>query len=235
MPLSKSDYMLFLRHPAWLWLKKFDKTKLPPVGPDQQAIFEAGHIFESYAEQLFENSLKLGFDNYQDYLELPTKTHQAIQSDTPVIFQGRLEAGGLTCIFDILQKVGDNLFDLIEIKASTKAKPEHAYDLAFQALVLEKAGYHIRNISVLHANKEYQRRGQVDPAGLCTQTDITSEVRALADLTLQQVAAAEELLKKTQVPDLSLRHANALNIPGVSWSQEWLEIFQSLRPSDLLP
>jgi len=23
MTISKSDYMLFLRHPAWLWLKKF--------------------------------------------------------------------------------------------------------------------------------------------------------------------------------------------------------------------
>ncbi|MDA9005344.1 hypothetical protein N9J49_04800 [Amylibacter sp.] len=28
MLLSKSDYMLFLRHPAWLWLKKNDPSKL---------------------------------------------------------------------------------------------------------------------------------------------------------------------------------------------------------------
>lgn len=28
--ISKSDYMLFLRQPAWLWLKKNDPSKLPP-------------------------------------------------------------------------------------------------------------------------------------------------------------------------------------------------------------
>lgn len=33
MQISKSDYMLYLRHPAWLWLKKNDKKKykLPTV------------------------------------------------------------------------------------------------------------------------------------------------------------------------------------------------------------
>lgn len=40
MQLSKSDYMLFLRHPAWLWLKKHDKAKLPVVDDAFYAIFD---------------------------------------------------------------------------------------------------------------------------------------------------------------------------------------------------
>jgi len=51
MQLSKSDYMMFLRHPAWLWLKKNDKDKLPKVDENLQAIFDTGHEFEQYAEK----------------------------------------------------------------------------------------------------------------------------------------------------------------------------------------
>lgn len=47
MPLSKSDCMLYLRHPAWLWLKKHDKSKLPDVDDALQAMFVDGHLFES--------------------------------------------------------------------------------------------------------------------------------------------------------------------------------------------
>ncbi|PJE57809.1 MAG: hypothetical protein COU81_04095 [Candidatus Portnoybacteria bacterium CG10_big_fil_rev_8_21_14_0_10_36_7] len=232
MQLSKSDYMLFLRHPAWLWLKKFDKSKLPPIDDDLQAMFDAGHEFESHAEQLFPGAVRLGFNNYDEYLALTGKTLQEISNGTQTILQGRLDIDGLTCIFDVLQKVGDKEFDLIEIKASTKAKPEHEYDLAFQLLVLEKSGYSIRNILVIHANKEYERNGEIDPNLLCAQTDITEKVRALKNTTEQQVALAQAVLNKQDIPDISLRHINSIGVPGVSqWFQEWLTIFKTLKPN----
>ena len=43
--LSKSDYMLFLKQPAWLWVKKHDPKKIPPVDENTQAVFDAGHQF----------------------------------------------------------------------------------------------------------------------------------------------------------------------------------------------
>ena len=63
MTLSKSDYMLYLRHPAWLWLKKRDKDKLPPVAADTQAMFDTGNLFEDYAEELFPDAVRLGRDS----------------------------------------------------------------------------------------------------------------------------------------------------------------------------
>ena len=105
MTLSKSDYMLFLRHPAWLWLKKYDKSKLPPVDENLQALFDAGNQFESYANQLFPEAKVLGFNNYQEYLNLPNHTLLSLASQDKVTIQGRLEVDGITCIFDVLQKV----------------------------------------------------------------------------------------------------------------------------------
>ena len=65
--ISKSDYMLFLRHPAWLWLKKNDPSKLPAVDAATQAMFDAGHAFEPYVESLFPEGVTLGFSDFDEY------------------------------------------------------------------------------------------------------------------------------------------------------------------------
>lgn len=230
MKLSKSDYMLFLRHPAWLWLKKYDKSKLPAPDENLQAMFDEGHDFEQYAESLFPGGIKLGFNNYDEYVNLPARTQDALHTGAEVIFQGRFEVDNLTCITDVLFKHPDGSFDLIEIKASTKAKPEHEYDLAFQLLVLEKAGLKIRNIAVMHANKEYVRNGEIVPAEFVGKTDITEKVRALMSTTLLQVDMAFEVLANRTMPDISPRFVNQLGINGKSspWLEEWMEIFKGI-------
>ncbi len=74
MQISKSDYMLYLRHPAWLWLKKNDKEKLPAVDAGLQTIFDAGYVFHAYAEQQFSGGVTLGFNDYDEYRSLPQRT-----------------------------------------------------------------------------------------------------------------------------------------------------------------
>lgn len=230
--LSKSDYMLFLKHPAWLWLKKYDKNKLPPTDDSLQAMFDGGNLFESYANKLFPNAVKLGFDNYDEYLSLVNRTTEAIKNNVECILQGRLEFEGKTCIFDVLQKVGDKEFDLIEIKASTKAKSEHEYDLAFQLMVLEKCGYKARNIIVIHVNNEYVRNGEIDIKGITTQTDVTQKVKSLRKITEEQISLAYEVLASDKCPDLSPRYANKIEVPGVCWFSEWLDIYKGLKHND---
>jgi len=83
MTISKSNYMLFLRHPAWLWLKKYDKYKLPPIDDNLQALFDAGHEFENYAEKLYPKAVKLGFSSYNDYKELPNKQKRQLADGDP--------------------------------------------------------------------------------------------------------------------------------------------------------
>jgi|GEM_PF-3361687 len=132
MVISKSDYMLFLKHPAWIWVKKHDPKKIPPVDENIQAMFDAGHQFEPYAESLFPEGVSLSFEDYDEYLTLPERTIDAINSGAKVIFQPRFVWQDFTCISDIVCFVGDKEVDLYEIKASTKVKLEHEFDLAFQ-------------------------------------------------------------------------------------------------------
>ena len=94
--ISKSDYMLFLRQPAWLWLKKNEPSKLPPVDAATQAMFDAGHAFEPYVESLFPEGVALGFSDFDEYRSLPLRTQQAFESGAQVVFQPRFEWNGFT-------------------------------------------------------------------------------------------------------------------------------------------
>ena len=238
--ISKSEFMMFLKHPAWLWLKKYDKTKIPIPDEDLQARFDEGTLFEEYAEKLFlpaqagPEAVKLGYKNDgvfsgTKYYALPELTQKEIDGGTKVLMQGRLEvdlpaqAGNLTSIFDVLEKVGENIFDLYEIKSSTSVKPEHIPDLAFQTVVLEKAGLSIRNMYVLHVNNEYIKKGDIDVEEITKKTIVTEEVRELMNETLDNIGRAFDVLSKKEMPDISPRYLKQGSM------EEWLEIFSLVK------
>ncbi len=224
MQLSKSEYIMFLKHPAWLWLKKHDKAKLPPVDDNTQAIFDAGHLFEAFAEQRFPDGLRLGFLNYDEYLSLPLGTKQALLDGATTIFQGRFEHENITCICDIVEVVDDNTLDLYEIKSSTEAKLEHELDLVFQLVVLESCGYTVRNIAVIHVNRDYVRHGDVDGKEMTKVTDITEQVKARRNQTQKSIEQAIAVMKASIRPDLSP------SLCRLGSLREWLKIYRGIVP-----
>ena len=201
MQLSKSDYMLFLKHPAWLWLKKHDKHKLPPIDEGTQAMFDAGHKFEAYAEAIFENGLTLGFNDFNEYNSLTERTQRALNDGATTIFQSRFVWGEYNCLPDIVDIVGDNEVDLYEIKSSTKVKDEHLYDLAFQRAVIEANGLTIRKIFVIYVNTEYVRHGAINPEELTKIDDVTLAVHNLASFTESNMPLALKTMKSDTMPD----------------------------------
>ena len=217
--------MLFLRHPGWLWLKKHDRKKLPPIDEGLQAIFDDGHLFEEYADQLFPKAVKIGFSfKNNTYITMPSRTKEAIRNGTEVIFQGRLEAENSTCIFDVLKKVSKKEFDLYEIKSSSEVKEEHILDLAFQTIVLENNGLKIRKQFVIHVNNKYKRKGEINIKELTVQTEITKKVQKVMAKTKALIQEAQKVASQKNPPDFSPRHT------GLDAFKEWLEIYYILYP-----
>ena len=221
--LSKSDYMLFLKHPAWLWLKKHNKDKLPPVDESTQAMFDAGHKFEAYAEAIFENGVTLGFNNYDDYNSLTERTQQAFTDGATTVFQSRFVSGEYNCLPDIIVVVGDKEVDLYEIKSSTKVKDEHLYDLAFQRAVIEANGLTIRKIFVIYVNNEYVRQGVINPTELTKIDDVTLAVHNLSSFTDANMPLALETMKSDTMPD-----PNPIFLSKLGDKKEWQTIYDSL-------
>ncbi len=215
---------MFLRHPGLLWLKKHDKSKIPPTSEALQAMFDDGHEFEKYAEKLFPTGVKIGSNSYQEYLTLPDRTKTEINRGTEIILQGRLESGEITCIFDAIKKVGENEYDLYEIKSSTEVKVDHIFDLAFQTIVLENAGLKIRKTFVIHVNNKYERLGEIDIKQLVAESEVTEKVKNQIDETRELIQKALSIMMSVTPPDFSPRHV------GLKALDEWMAIYEILFP-----
>jgi len=223
LALSKSDYMLFLRHPAWLWLKRNDPTKLQRGSPSVQHRMDEGYEFEKCAEQLFLGAKKIGFADISEYNTMLSRTSAAWSSGAHCVIQGKYQSGEINCITDILEDDG-NGYVLTEIKSSSSAKPEHELDLAFQRLVLEGAGYNIHTCRVAHVNSSYLREGKIDAKKLVAFTDVTESVEKLIEKTKTDIDRAIAVLNDKNIPDIDplLAISNAF--------QEWLDIRKTLEP-----
>lgn len=227
MILSKSSYLTYLKHPAWLWLLANDPDKIPKHDEDTLAIFAAGHRFEEYVEQLFAGGYTLGYTvdeqfDWKLYQSLPERTTEALQAEHTVLFQGRVEIDGLTCIFDVLERNPMGTFNLYEIKSSSSAKREHEYDLAFQTHVLERSGITIDKIAVIHVNSEYVSNGEIEPEQIADETEVTNAVRELMPETAENVAKALHVMSLPEMPDPSPRHARNGSF------YEWLPIYEAI-------
>ena len=218
--------MMFLKQPAWLWLKKNDPKKLPPVDENTQALFDAGHQFEPYAESLFPEGATLGFSDYSEYLSLPQRTQDAIKNGTQVLFQPRFEWQDFTCICDIVSFAGDNEVDLYEIKASTSAKVEHEFDLAFQTAVLEGTGLKVRNIFVIHVNNQYVRDGAIEADKITHIKDVTAKVRKRSDATAKYIPLALATAQLKTMPDPSP------DLAKLGSKKSWLQVYDAIVPQE---
>lgn len=65
----------------------------------------------------------------------------ALERGAPVVYEATFAADGVTVVADILERrPGAGGFAVVEVKASTRAKPEHVPDLAVQVHVLRRSG-----------------------------------------------------------------------------------------------
>jgi hypothetical protein len=222
--LTKSDYLMYLKHPAWLWLKKHKPKLLPPIDANTQARFDDGNLFESIVEQKFAGLTRLGFDSYDEYKNLTERTRKLLSAGDKLISQARFEAGPLTCICDIVEQTGEHTLELYEIKASTKVKPEHIDDLAFQTNVLVAAGYKVSKISVIFCNNRYVRSGKIDPNKIGVTQDVTAQVAARLEQTKAEIKKALAVVAQADMPDPSPARAR------LGCYKEWLEIYLKLKP-----
>ena len=186
--LSKTDFIQFLNCPKSLWLKK----RKPEVYPEGE--------FSEYAK-------KLSAEGYlvEDYVrQLVRGRPDAAAYSFQVVFE---TGEGLYARADMLRANEDGTIDIFEIKSSTSVKDSNPHnqlkDAAFQAIVATKAGHEVRNIFIVHLNKDYVRNGSIDPAGLLIFADETTRVKGLLVETEQQMADALTLLNEAAIDESS--------------------------------
>ncbi|MCB0827100.1 MAG: DUF2779 domain-containing protein [Armatimonadetes bacterium] len=186
--LTKTDFILFLNCGKSLWLK----THKPNVYPEGE--------FSAYAQ-------KLAKEGYE--VEAQVRALVATWADADrYSFQRVFEPGeGLFAKADMVRDNEDGTIDLFEIKSSTSVKDRNPHnqlkDAAFQTIAAKRCGEKVRNITIVHLNKDYVREGDIDPEELLTFADETVRVKALLAETESEITEAMALLSLDAVDETS--------------------------------
>lgn len=201
--ISKSKFISGLQCHKLLWYYYNQKDSIPPPDPLQQAVFDQGHEVGELAKTLFPTGVEVakGIVEIQSVLE----SSSAATILRKPLFEAAFAYDGAYARADILDPVGPEGWDLIEVKSSTQAKPEHLLDLGLQLYVYGGAGLAVRRCYLMHVNNEYVRRGVLEPQKLFQKVDLTKEVREqiLPDVP-SQLREMQLIIKLKKAPDISI-------------------------------
>jgi hypothetical protein len=192
-PLTKSRFLRGHQCARSLYYAVFESERLAALSAEAQARMAAGLDIGRLAQGLFPGGVWAGADEAADPVELLAGTATAV-------FEATLaDDTGLSARIDILAR-GRRGWRLIEVKSSTSVKPEHLPDVAFQLQLARSCGLEVESVEVLHLNKDYVRRGEVDLDSLLIASDVTAQAEALLPGIVGLGAELLQMLGQARLP-----------------------------------
>ena len=191
--ISKTDYVLWrgCAKNAWLRLHKPDIYYAAELTEFEQSIIDTGIEVEGAARALFPSGTLIA----GSHSEAQQKTAELLTAKDGTLFQPVFEKGGLLAAIDVLQfDHTEAQCSIYEIKSSTQPEDEHLYDLAYQVVLLRKAGRSVTRACLIHLNPNYTRQGELDLNHLFAIVDMTSQVDEVADSVALEVEQARAYL-----------------------------------------
>jgi len=204
MRLSKSRYTAGLQCHRQLWWRVHepDAPELVP-NASQQAIFDQGHRVGAEARERVPGGvlIDLPHDAIAERIET---TRKALAEGAPVIYEASFMADDTFAAVDILERSEDD-WRLVEVKSSTKVKPEHIPDVAVQLHVLRRSGLAVGRAEVMHLNRACIHPDLDD---LFARPDVTAEAEQLLPGTPAEIGRQLAMLGKP-IPEVPIgRHCD---------------------------
>jgi len=200
--LSKSKFLDGLQCPKLLWTWYNRREIIPEPDAAQQHVFDMGHVVGDLAKQLYPGGVEVPLTAGRDALELTvTATRDLLKRRLP-IFEASFLEDGRYCRVDILVPMpgpdGDprsgDVWDLVEVKSSTKVKDVNIHDVAFQYDTLTRAGVDLNRLYVMHIDNAYMRGRTFDVGLFFALEDVTERALALKDYVPKAVDSMFDVL-----------------------------------------
>jgi len=181
--LSKSRVMSSLQCLRRVFLE-VNRRDLIHFSAATETAFAVGHEVGAMAVQLYggDNGTYIDYDGGSFTAALARTRELLARGERGPLFEATLEHGGVLVREDVLLPVDDGgrpSWRLVEIKASTRLKPEHVSDCAIQTWVHLESGYPLKRVSLAHIDSRFVYAGDGDYRGLFVEHDLTDRVFAL--------------------------------------------------------
>jgi hypothetical protein len=192
--ITKTLYLEYLNcaKNTWLKLHKPELAASFELSAFEKALTANGNLVESYARQLFPNSVLIS-----EFGESAVKiTSEYIAKKQPVIFQATFIHDKFLARNDVLEYDKNNdAWNLYEIKGTntldeSNDEIDHVEDATFQTVILKELGLKVGRVFIIHLNKEYVRGDNLNIKELFTSDDIAEEVLKRLEATKAKMTQA---------------------------------------------
>ncbi len=196
--LTKSAYRYGLVCDRLFWIYQNNREQLPEVDESTQAIFDQGHLIGNLAKSLYPGGVEIDWSAGHE--AGITQTGAAVGKRKP-IFEAGFQHGMTHARADILNPSALGKWDLIEVKSSSGVKEDHLSDVAFQKHVYESAGVPISRCFVMHLDRTYVRRGDLDVGKLLALTDVTQEIKPFSAGVPAEIERQLSVMSQSEPPE----------------------------------
>lgn len=198
--LTKSNYLIGLQCPKYLWTKLNEKKKIPAFDAITLHRFDEGHLVDEIAKRLFPEGISITTDNFMDNV----RQTKELLTEHKVLFQAGILYNNIYSRLDILKPADNNSWDIIEVKSATSIKGEHIPDISFQKFCCQKAGLNIRKCFIAFINKEYAKQGEIEPKGMFTIEDITDSLEKSMENIQQEIDEIIKVINAEKCPNIAI-------------------------------
>lgn len=180
--LSKSRFQSGLQCHKRLWLECYRRNLADPLTPERLALFNAGHHFGELARDYYRGGVLVAEDfRHSDAAQQTTA--RLLADGASCLYEAALYHDGVLVRVDIVRRLDEQGWQLIEVKSSTRLKPEHITDAAIQTYVARGAGLRVGDVRLLHLkpgssvpDDSDDVDAAYDPDDLFVVEDITAQV-----------------------------------------------------------
>ena len=202
--LSKSTYLIGSQCHLRLWRHFHARRLAAPVGETQQLIFDTGHEVGELACRRYPNGHLIAHD-HRHAPEALAETRRVLDAGVvPVLFEPAFEHEHVLARPDVLERLPDGGWRLVEVKAvldPKDVKDVHVLDVAIQLWVLRGAGLDVREAGVLTLNRGYVYDGaRLDVDALFKLHPVLDEASVLFDGIGAQVRQMRTVLARAEAP-----------------------------------
>ncbi|MXW54943.1 MAG: DUF2779 domain-containing protein [Gammaproteobacteria bacterium] len=202
--LSKSRFMSGLQCELRLWYEVFNRDLMEDPDAVAQHRFDTGTEVGELAQKRYPGGRLIGHDHL-NFREAYRETKELVNDpNLPALFEPAFQHKRVRCRIDILQRLPEGGWRVIEVKSATKLKDEYINDIALQCWVLKGANIDVRDACVLTLNPDYIRGKRLNVQKLFQEHPALEQVGRSAQYINEEVAAMKHMLSKAGAPDIAM-------------------------------
>lgn len=170
----------------------------PKVTAAQQQVFDLGHQVGEKAREYYPGGVLVDCEAWE-FVDALKRTRELLRAGTDFVYEAAFEYKGCYARADIMKfNKATQRWTLIEVKSSTKLKPEHLDDVGLQAWIIANSGLKLEKICIAHLNPECRFPNL---SNLFIEEDVTDRLRESYTAIAPKLNSIFSCVRKEDSPD----------------------------------